>query len=186
MQEHELKDVGRREKELDELCHLLEDNHNAVVKWKSEETEKAQWESYMHCDGTADPSVILEINTYMKVWREDLEVNVTKVLQQCVCALQLIEKLEELHRETSKLLDIQKYQKVITNLQQLVHLKHNLATEQILKEASANTDTDNMQTVLKDEHVTLCLWAYLKKNPRFKGLNFDNVTLGFVIPKQLT
>lgn len=37
--------------------------------------------------------------------------------------------------------------------------------------ASANIDTEtgNMQTVVKDENVTLCLWANLKKNPRFVG-----------------
>uniref|UniRef100_A0A8C6TW51 Dynein axonemal intermediate chain 7 n=1 Tax=Neogobius melanostomus TaxID=47308 RepID=A0A8C6TW51_9GOBI len=184
LQELELKDVGRRENELDELRHLLEGNHNAVVRWKSEETEKAKWESYMRCNGTPDPSVHQEINTYMTLWREDPDVNVTKVLKQCTC---LIEKLEELHRETSNLLDIQKNQEAIINLQELIHLKHNLATEEILKEASANIDTEtgNMQTVVKDEQVTLCLWANLKKNPRFKGLIFDKVNLGFEIPKQL-
>uniref|UniRef100_A0A3B3ZKS7 Dynein axonemal intermediate chain 7 n=1 Tax=Periophthalmus magnuspinnatus TaxID=409849 RepID=A0A3B3ZKS7_9GOBI len=137
-----------------------------------------QWESYMCCDGTPDPSVQQEINTYMSLWKEDPEVNVTK---------QLIEKLEDLLKETSNLLDIQKYQEAIANLQELIHLKHNLATEEILKEATANIDTQtgNMQTVVKDEHVTLCLWANLKKNPRFKGLNFEEVGLGFEIPKQL-
>uniref|UniRef100_A0A8C6TYN8 Dynein axonemal intermediate chain 7 n=1 Tax=Neogobius melanostomus TaxID=47308 RepID=A0A8C6TYN8_9GOBI len=144
-----------------------------------------QWESYMRCNGTPDPSVHQEINTYMTLWREDPDVNVTKHLNNH--PLQLIEKLEELHRETSNLLDIQKNQEAIINLQELIHLKHNLATEEILKEASANIDTEtgNMQTVVKDEQVTLCLWANLKKNPRFKGLIFDKVNLGFEIPKQL-
>ncbi|XP_033845207.1 dynein axonemal intermediate chain 7 [Periophthalmus magnuspinnatus] len=185
--ELELKDFARRENELDELRHLLEDNHNSVVTWKNEEAEKAKWESYMCCDGTPDPSVQQEINTYMSLWKEDPEVNVTKVLKQCIGALRLIEKLEDLLKETSNLLDIQKYQEAIANLQELIHLKHNLATEEILKEATANIDTQtgNMQTVVKDEHVTLCLWANLKKNPRFKGLNFEEVGLGFEIPKQL-
>uniref|UniRef100_A0A3B3ZKT2 Dynein axonemal intermediate chain 7 n=1 Tax=Periophthalmus magnuspinnatus TaxID=409849 RepID=A0A3B3ZKT2_9GOBI len=185
--ELELKDFARRENELDELRHLLEDNHNSVVTWKNEEAEKAKWESYMCCDGTPDPSVQQEINTYMSLWKEDPEVNVTKVLKQCIGALRVLHKLEDLLKETSNLLDIQKYQEAIANLQELIHLKHNLATEEILKEATANIDTQtgNMQTVVKDEHVTLCLWANLKKNPRFKGLNFEEVGLGFEIPKQL-
>ncbi|KAK7901994.1 hypothetical protein WMY93_018763 [Mugilogobius chulae] len=187
LQELELKDLERREKELDELRHLLEDNHNAVVKWKTEEAEKAKWESYMRCDGTPDPSVQQEINTYLSLWRDDPEVDVTKVLEQCTRTLLLIQKLEDLLRETSNLLDIQKYQEAITNLQELVHLKHNLAIEEILKEASANNDTQtgNMQSVVKDEQVTLCIWANLKKNPKFKGLNFEEVGLAFEIPKQL-
>ncbi|XP_055009212.1 dynein axonemal intermediate chain 7 isoform X2 [Boleophthalmus pectinirostris] len=187
LQELEFKDLGRRENELDELRQLLEDNHNAVVKWKAEEAEKAKWESYIHCDGTPDPSVQQEINTYMSLWREEPEVNVTKVLEQCTGAIQLIEKLSDLLKETSNILDIQKYHEAITNLQELVHLKHNLVTEDILKEASANIDTQtgNMQTVVKDEHITLCLWANLKRNPRFGGLNFEEVGLGFEIPKQL-
>lgn len=34
--------------------------------------------------------------------------------------------------------------------------------------ASMNIDTEtgNMQTVVKDVNITLCLWANLKKNPR--------------------
>lgn len=34
--------------------------------------------------------------------------------------------------------------------------------------ASANIDTEtgNMQTVVKDDNLTLCLWANFKKNPR--------------------
>ncbi|XP_072311106.1 dynein axonemal intermediate chain 7 [Eucyclogobius newberryi] len=185
--ELELKDLERRENELDELRRLLEDNHNAVVKRKSDKAEKAKWESYLCCDGTPDPSEQQEINTYMSLWKEDPEVNVTKVLEQCTGALLLIEKLEDLLRETSNLLDIQKYQEAITNLQDLVHQKHNLATEEILKDANADIDiqTGNMQTVVKDEHITLCLWANLKRNPRFKGLDFEEVSLGFEIPKQL-
>ncbi|XP_070847717.1 dynein axonemal intermediate chain 7 [Chaetodon trifascialis] len=42
-----------------------------------------------------------------------------------------------------------------------------------------------MQTVVKDDNITLCLWANFKKNPRFKGLNFEEVGLGFELPKNL-
>ncbi|XDV25146.1 hypothetical protein PO909_029119 [Leuciscus waleckii] len=42
-----------------------------------------------------------------------------------------------------------------------------------------------MQTVVQDDNITLCLWANLNKNPRFKGYRFEEVGLGFELPKPL-
>ncbi|XP_018555984.1 dynein axonemal intermediate chain 7 isoform X1 [Lates calcarifer] len=183
----ELKDRERREDELNELRHLLEENHTTVTKWKTDAVEKAKWERYMRCDGTPDPAVQQEMNTYISLWRDDPEVNITPVLKQCHLALQLVEELEALLRDVADPLEGQKYQGALINLQELIHSKHSLTTEEILKRASANIDTEtgNMQTVVKDNNITLCLWANLKKNPRFKGLNFEEVGLGFELPKQL-
>ncbi|XP_030006025.1 dynein axonemal intermediate chain 7 [Sphaeramia orbicularis] len=183
----ELKDLERRKDELNELRHLLEENHTAVTNWKADAAEKAKWERYMRCDGTPDPAVQQEINTYISLWRDDPQVNITHVLEQCKVALQLTDELEDLHRDGTDLIEGQKYQEAFIDLQELIHSKHNLATEEILKEASANIDieTGNMQTVVKDENVTLCLWANIKKNPRFKGFTFEEVSLGFELPKQL-
>nr|XP_046234539.1 dynein axonemal intermediate chain 7 isoform X2 [Scatophagus argus] len=183
----ELKDQERREDELNELRHLLEENHTAVTKWQTDTVETEKWERYMRCDDTPDPAVQQDINTYMSLWRDDPEVDITIVLEQCRLALQLIEELEVLLREATHPQEGQKYQEALINLQELIHFKHNLTTEEILKRANANIDTEtgNMQTVVKDDNVTLCLWANLKKNPRFKGLTFEEAGLGFEIPKQL-
>ncbi|XP_059182374.1 dynein axonemal intermediate chain 7 [Centropristis striata] len=183
----ELKDQERRDDELNELRHLLEENHTAVTNWKTDAVEKAKWEKYMHCDGTPDAAVQQEINTYISLWRDDPEVDITLVLKQCNLALQLIEELEGLLRDVTDPLEGQKYQEGLIQLQELIHSKHLLTTEEILKKASANIDTEtgNMQTVVKDDNLTLCLWANLKKNPRFKGLNFEEAALGFELPKQL-
>lgn len=43
----------------------------------------------MRCDGAPDPAVQKEMNTYMSLWRDDPEVNITLVLQQCNLALQV-------------------------------------------------------------------------------------------------
>ncbi|XP_045892908.1 dynein axonemal intermediate chain 7 isoform X2 [Micropterus dolomieu] len=183
----ELKDQERREDELNELRHLLEENHTAATKWKTSAVEKAKWERYMNCDGTPDPAVQQDINTYISLWRDDPEVNITTVLKQCNLALQLIEGLEGLLKDVSDPQEHQKYQEALIHLQELIHSKHHLTTEEILKRASANIDTEtgNMQTVVKDENITLCLWANLKKNPRFKGFNFEEAGLAFELPKQL-
>ncbi|KAI3366884.1 hypothetical protein L3Q82_009525, partial [Scortum barcoo] len=184
----ELKDQERREDELNELRHLLEENHTAVTKWKTNTVEKAKWERYMHYDdGTPDPAVQQDINTYISLWRDDPEVNITTVLKQCCLALQLIEELDSLLRDVSDPQEALKYQESLVNLQELIHLKHHLTTEEILKRASSNIDTEtgNMQTVVKDDNITLCLWANLKRNPRFKGLTFEEAGLGFELPKRL-
>ncbi|XP_067346496.1 dynein axonemal intermediate chain 7 isoform X1 [Channa argus] len=183
----ELKDSERRDDELNELRHLLEENHVAVTKWKTDAVEKAKWERYLRCDGTPEPSVQQEINTYISLWRDDPEVNIGCVLQQCNLALQLFEELEDLLTEAGNKQEAHKYQEALINLQELIHFKHQLATEEILKTASANIDTEtgNMQTVVKDDNITLCLWANFTKNPRFKGLQFEEASMSFTLPKQL-
>ncbi|XP_039997547.1 dynein intermediate chain CFAP94, axonemal isoform X2 [Xiphias gladius] len=137
----ELKHRERKQDELNELRHLLEENHYAVTKWRTDAVEKAK----------------------------------------------LVEELEGLLRDVTDPQEGQKYQEALINLLELIHSKYHLTTEEILKRASANIDTEtgNMQTVVKDCNITLCLWANLKKNPRFKGLNFKEVSLGFELPKQL-
>uniref|UniRef100_A0A3B4ULR7 Dynein axonemal intermediate chain 7 n=1 Tax=Seriola dumerili TaxID=41447 RepID=A0A3B4ULR7_SERDU len=134
-----------------------------------------QWEKYMHCDGTPDPAVQRDINTYISLWRDDPEVNITSVLKQCNLALQVC----------ILCLDVcgQKYQEALINLQELIHSKHHRTSEEILKRASESIDTEtgNMQTVVKDDNITLCLWANLKKDPR----SVCEVSLGFQLPKQL-
>ncbi|XP_041637248.1 dynein intermediate chain CFAP94, axonemal [Cheilinus undulatus] len=183
----ELKDRGRRENELNELRHLLEENHAVITQWKTDTVEKAKWEKYMCCDGSPDPTVQQDINTYISLWRDDRQADITPVLQKCNDTLKLIEELEGLLRDVTDPQDRQKYQENLISLQELIHSKHQITTEEILKRASANIDTEtgNMQTVIRDDNITLCLWANLKKNPRFKGLNFEEVGLGFELPKQL-
>ena len=34
-----------------------------------------QWARYMRCDGSPDPTIAVEINTYMNLWRENTKEN---------------------------------------------------------------------------------------------------------------
>ncbi|XP_062374486.1 dynein axonemal intermediate chain 7 [Sardina pilchardus] len=183
----ELKDKERREDELNELRHLLEENQAAVTKWESESREKAKWERYMRCDGSPDPSVLQEINTFITLWREDPESQVKPILQQCDLALRLIDELEGLLADQPEPQEAIQHKETLQSLQELILVKQNLITEGVLKLANTQADieTGNMQTVIQDKNVTLCLWANLNKNPRFKGFEFQEVQLGFRLPKQL-
>uniref|UniRef100_A0A3B3I160 Dynein axonemal intermediate chain 7 n=1 Tax=Oryzias latipes TaxID=8090 RepID=A0A3B3I160_ORYLA len=168
----ELKDEERRDGELEELRLLLQENQE-------------KWERYMRCDGTPDLTERRHVNTYISLWRDDPEVNISQVLQQCSCAL-LTEELEVLLEEVSDPEEAEKLQESFVNLQEIIHLKLNLAAEEILKAANKNIDpeTENMQTVITDDNVTLCLWANLRKR-MFKGFHFEKAGLSFELPKSL-
>ncbi|XP_031794331.1 protein CASC1 isoform X5 [Sarcophilus harrisii] len=105
--------------------------------------------------------------------------------------VQLIEKLELAlldtppHELTYK--QIEQYQGSILELRELLHFKFSEATETLLKEASSLVDTDsgNMEKIIKDENITLYVWANLKKNPKYKRIKFGDTGVGFEIPKAL-
>uniref|UniRef100_W5NE13 Dynein axonemal intermediate chain 7 n=1 Tax=Lepisosteus oculatus TaxID=7918 RepID=W5NE13_LEPOC len=187
----ESKDRERREDELAELRRTLEENHCAVNKWRADLRAKEKWDRYMKCDGSPDPSVPQEINTYINLWRENTDVEINCVLNQCALAINLIEELDYLLNETpsSELneKEVLQYKESILNLQNLIYSKYNEATEEILKHSRdlADIETGNMRIVMTTVNVTLCLWANLSKNPRFRGLEFQDAGVAFELPKQL-
>uniref|UniRef100_A0A4W4FXN1 Dynein axonemal intermediate chain 7 n=1 Tax=Electrophorus electricus TaxID=8005 RepID=A0A4W4FXN1_ELEEL len=183
----EQKDRERREDELNELRHLLEVNQSAVKAWEAACRESAKWDRYRLCDGSPNPAVQPEINAFISLWKEDPVGQIQPLLQQCAMALRLTDELDLLVREEPEPSVAQMYQETRLTLQNLIHDKLLQATEEILKSAKEQSDieTGNMQAVVRDDNVTLCLWANLNKNPRFKGHQFKEVGMGFELPKQL-
>ncbi|XP_053364665.1 dynein axonemal intermediate chain 7 isoform X1 [Clarias gariepinus] len=146
-----------------------------------------QWDRYMLCDGSPNPTVEPEINTFIALWKEDPEVDIQIILKQCSLALQLIDELDiHLSEETEPGL-IQMYQDTLQCLQSLIYVKHQMAAEKILKSARscADFETGNMQMMVRDENFTVCLWANIEKNPRLVSYNFQEAGLSFELPKQL-
>ncbi|XP_058842140.1 dynein axonemal intermediate chain 7 isoform X2 [Acipenser ruthenus] len=187
----ESKDRDRREDELTELRLLLQENSQAANKWYGDLRAKAKWDRYMQCDGSPDPSVPHEINTFMNLWRDNKCVDINSVWLKSTLAISLIDELDQLLAETPAFelneKDVMEYKETILNLQNLTHCKLNNATEEILKSSNllADTETGNMQTMIKNKNLTLCIWANLNKNPRFKGYEFSDTGLSFELPKQL-
>ncbi|XP_071672110.1 dynein axonemal intermediate chain 7 isoform X3 [Patagioenas fasciata] len=103
----------------------------------------------------------------------------------------LIEKLQfllldtPLNEITEK--ETVQYQESILELQNLLHQKYNGATDHLLKSGNMHEDADsgNMQAVIKDKNVTLCIWANLKKKVRFKNHVFYDAKHGFDLSKSL-
>ncbi|XP_063164863.1 dynein axonemal intermediate chain 7 [Candoia aspera] len=191
----EARDQERRGVELSEL-HELEDNFFLASQWKLKSRALAKWEHYTGCDGSPDPTIPQEINTYMSLWLEDTNNDITTVIEKGSQVLELIAKLETNILETSfgelSSFHVAQYQETIFQLQNLLHHKYNQATEQLLKQASsyAESESGNMEVVIKEKDITLCIWANLKKNPRFRSQTFydekQQPCNGFELPKPLT
>ncbi|KFW73320.1 Protein CASC1, partial [Pygoscelis adeliae] len=190
MEKLKAKDQERRESELAEL-HSLEQKFLAAQQWKTDYRAHAKWEHYLSCDGSPDPTVLQEINTFMSLWREDQNEDIQLVMEKGEQVLNLIQKLQFLLLDTppSEITEKEtvQYQESILELQNLLHQKYDVATEHMLKVTNMHEDSDtgNMQAVIKDKNVTFCIWANLKKKVRFKTHTFCDTQHGFDLPKSL-
>ncbi|KAE8613045.1 hypothetical protein XENTR_v10007543 [Xenopus tropicalis] len=187
----EAKQLETRAEELEEHRLLVEEKLEAAEKWKADQRHRAKWDRYMLCDGSPDPTVPQEINTFMSLWEDERDEDFQSILKKSRLVLSLIEELESLLRDTPvgelEETDAARYKGTVLQLQQLLPMKFNQATEHLLKNASVLSDieTGNMQKVIKDNNLTLCIWANLNKNPRFKGYEFAEESIGFELPKPL-
>ncbi|XP_052031208.1 dynein axonemal intermediate chain 7 isoform X1 [Apodemus sylvaticus] len=186
----EKKDLERRSEEFEELA-LLEGCFPEAEKLKREMRALAQWKHYTECDGSPDPWVAQEMNTFISLWEEEKNETFEQVMEKSKLVLSLIEKLKLILLETPPCdLDsktVLQHQGTILRLQELLSMKVNVATELLLRQASylADLDTGNMEKTIKDENVTLYVWANLKKNPRHRSVRFSETQIGFEIPRIL-
>uniref|UniRef100_A0A8C5MCP3 Dynein axonemal intermediate chain 7 n=1 Tax=Leptobrachium leishanense TaxID=445787 RepID=A0A8C5MCP3_9ANUR len=209
----EAKQIEHREEEIQERGALLEEKLEEAKRWKRELRIKAKWDRYMRCDGSPDPTIPQEINTYMSLWNDEKNEDFQSVLNKSDLVMGLIQELDSLMQnappealpvmqnappealpvmqnappEALPEEDAVRYRQTIRELQDLLYRKFNDATEHLLKNATAlsDIDTGNMQRVIKNQKVTLCIWVNLNKNPRFKGYHFEDEAIGFDLPKPL-
>ncbi|XP_064510226.1 dynein axonemal intermediate chain 7 isoform X2 [Pseudopipra pipra] len=186
----EAKYQEQKESELAEL-NSLEQKFLSAQQWKMEYREHEKWEHYLSCDGIPDPTVPQQINTFMSLWREDQDEDVQLVMEKGEQVLNLIEKLQLLLMDTPPnemtAKEAVQYQESILELQDLLHQKYNEATQHLLKTASMyeDSETGNMQAVIKDKNVTFCIWVNLRKKVRSKTHVFSDAQHGFDVPKSL-
>ncbi|XP_006727815.2 protein CASC1 [Leptonychotes weddellii] len=187
-EEMERLEIQRIEKE---KWHQLEAKGPKAKKCEPSDIFIPQWKHYIQCDGSPDPSKSPEINTFISLWKEETNETLEEVIAKSKLVLNLIDKLKLILLETPPYdledKNIIQYQGSILELQELLHLKFNIATEILLRQAStlADLDSGNMEKVIQDENVTLYVWANLKKNPRYKSVRFSETQTGFEIPRIL-
>ncbi|XP_055990575.1 dynein axonemal intermediate chain 7 [Sorex fumeus] len=184
------KDLDRKNEEAAELS-LLEMCFTEAEQMKREVQLLSQWKHYLQCDGHPDPTVAQEINTYISLWREETNETFEQVIQKSDQVLSLIDKLTLILLETPPFdlqnKSIMQYKGSILELQDLLFLKFNRATEILLRQAStlADPDSGNMEKVIQAESITVYVWANLKKNPRQRSIRFCGTEIGFEIPRVL-
>ncbi|XP_023421076.2 dynein axonemal intermediate chain 7 isoform X2 [Cavia porcellus] len=189
-QQLEKKDLQRRPEELQEL-YSLEECFPEAERLKQDIRSLSQWKHYIQCDGSPDPSTPQEMNTFISLWKEETNETFESVMKKSKLVLQLIEKLKLMLLETPSYnlqeKNITEYEGSILQLQELLQLKFNIATEILLRQASsfADLDTGNMEKIIQGENITLYVWANLKKNPRCRSVRFSHTQIGFEIPKVL-
>ncbi|XP_072327923.1 dynein axonemal intermediate chain 7 isoform X2 [Scyliorhinus torazame] len=207
-------DKERKQNELPELIQILERNRIAVTKMNknlremNKETHlkladqtklskgwvrrySLEWQRYMRCDGTPDPAISQAINTFINLTKENPNVDVKSLFEGGGTILQLLDELEILLSDTppDELPEAtaNQYQQTIWDLQELLSNINDKVTDILLQKAIdlVDIETGNMQEVVTDENITLCLWANFNKNPRFKGYAFVNHNVEFELPKPL-
>ncbi|XP_070553155.1 dynein axonemal intermediate chain 7-like isoform X9 [Ptychodera flava] len=155
------------------------------------------WDRYMLCDGSPDPTIPGEINTYMNLWKEDDSKNdIESVLKESQLTHSLIGELSFLLDDTPEEelseKDAVNYKQTILELETLLAEKLDIATVDLLKNPThddaasmADQETSNLQLVQQNERILLMLWGNLSKNPRFKTFEFEEQNFGFELTKQL-
>lgn len=178
--------------EINELRSVLEGNKNALANLLEQEREKKKWSRFMRCDGSPDPTVPAEINTYINLWKEDDSRNsLSAVLSESNLTLGLIEELQQYvedHDDTEFTDDhLAEHEGTIVELENLLSCKLDAATLELLKGATfkADSESGNLQLVEGNENLVMMVWGNLTKNPRFKTFAFEESKLSFELPKQL-
>ncbi|XP_071466153.1 dynein axonemal intermediate chain 7 isoform X4 [Marmota flaviventris] len=195
---HKKKKISKAERlkqlQEEEEKKRLKEEEEARLKREKEEQEKLEkqrienekWHQLEEKDLQRRTEELAELNLL-----EGCFLEAEKLKRDTRSLAHLIEKLKLILMETPPF-DLQEqnviqYQGSILQLQELLHLKFNKATEILLRQAStlADLDSGNMEKVIQDENVTLYVWANLKKNPRYKSIKFAGTQIGFEIPKIL-
>ncbi|XP_048585529.1 dynein axonemal intermediate chain 7 isoform X2 [Nematostella vectensis] len=186
------EEKARHQVELDEVQELLDNIEQQLTNLEVQQREKAKWDRYMLCDGSPDPLVEPELNTFLHLAKDESNQKpVKEVLQECEDILKLISELEKYISDAIKDdvsdEELQQHKKSVTKLQELLNFVLDRATMHLLQNASEHIDPEsqNLQFKCQSEHEILCMWGNIVKNPRLKCVKFDSHDFSVEIPKAL-
>ncbi|KAL3842018.1 hypothetical protein ACJMK2_020090 [Sinanodonta woodiana] len=197
-EEAERKKLENEEKknryaEMTALMGLIEANSRILGNEHDRRWKSYKWARYMRCDGSPDPTIPGEINTYINLRLEMMTRNdIDSVLKDSVLDLALIDELDFLLEDAPSPglnpQDVARYKSTKEDLQRLIQVKLDAATIKLLQEATDRCDPEtlNLQYIVKNDNVCLCLWGNLSKNPRIKTFEFTEKGFSFEIPKILS
>ncbi|EDO43086.1 predicted protein, partial [Nematostella vectensis] len=146
------------------------------------------WDRYMLCDGSPDPLVEPELNTFLHLAKDESNQKpVKEVLQECEDILKLEKYISDAIKDDVSDEELQQHKKSVTKLQELLNFVLDRATMHLLQNASEHIDPEsqNLQFKCQSEHEILCMWGNIVKNPRLKCVKFDSHDFSVEIPKAL-
>ncbi|KAF6774617.1 hypothetical protein AHF37_05997 [Paragonimus kellicotti] len=186
---NEKEELKQRKVELDETRELLQEHRIRLEQLESERRADYAWKRYFRCDGSPNPSIEKEVNTFMSLWRlDESRLTMEEVMDESVHSLKLIDELRTLVADIGD--NEEDAQTLLTyqRLRQLVHEKLDRATVETLSRAVhyADHETSNLQRTWRNDWIAICIWANLSKNPRIRQFTFADVDITFDIPKFLT
>ncbi|CAF2588148.1 unnamed protein product [Rotaria sp. Silwood2] len=187
----EINELRRRE--LSEFYEFIQPRQQQVTEVRHKQREEYKWKRVMQCDGTPDPTVLPEINTYISLWHDEKNrIDVEYTMKQTNLVLSLIKELNSVSNSIPNgSLELQRipiYKQTIHKLEDTLSLKWLHTAHFIMLKASdlQDLETNNFQYTAENENVTMCIWANLSHNPRIKGYQFDKDHFGFDLPKPLS
>ncbi|XP_014774165.1 dynein axonemal intermediate chain 7 homolog [Octopus bimaculoides] len=193
LKRQEIRERKQRVEELREIEEMTveQERYFKDLLWEKRKLER--WERFMRCDGTPDPMIQKEINTYISLSLEDDKNNdIETVLENSLLNLALIEELNnfiDLATQTEPFTEHENitYQNIIKDLQNLLEIKLNASIHNCLLGALQNIDpeTSNYQAYHYNECISVCIWGNLSKNLRIKSYEFKEFGFSFDIPKVL-
>jgi len=188
----------RRDTHLPELKAI-----HAAIEQKSKEmqetrNEKREWSRYMRSDGSPDPTILGQINTFLNVNQsspEKLEINMLR--DDVVLILSLIEELDLILAESSVSSSVkgqsEDLAKTQEELKHLLQFKLDCFTHRMLRDSTTDADkeTGNTLKTISADVISLNCWANLACNPRLNTQTFSGVSVGvsgvvFHVPPPLT
>ncbi|CAF1631395.1 unnamed protein product, partial [Adineta ricciae] len=187
----EINELRRRE--LAEFYEFIQPRIDQANATRHKQRDEFKWKRVMQCDGTPDPTSILEINTFMSLWRDEHQrTNLEYTMKQTNLVLSLIKELNtvisSIPKDSSELESIPTYKNTIHELEDLLNYKWRQAQHDTMLKATDLQDfeTSNFQYFSENENAAICIWANLSHNPRIKGYLFEQNGFGFDLPKPLT
>ncbi|XP_049677850.1 dynein axonemal intermediate chain 7 isoform X12 [Accipiter gentilis] len=140
MEKLEAKDQERRESELAEL-HSLEQKFLSAQQWKTDYRAYGKWEHYLSCDGSPDPTVLQEINTFMSLWRDDQNEDVQLVMEK---GAQVLNSAVSFKENCNSIADINETEEEIEKKSEILDIpsqvQHPLTQEEMNEKEAAITD----------------------------------------------
>lgn len=192
MEEMMKQEAERFESETQDLQETLNSNKSKLLAARQEIRTAQSWDRYLLCNGTPDPTVQCELNTFTSLSKDEISTtqDVNEVLDDVEAALDLINELDGV-MALDKLVGTEEnhaaYKEGVNSLQTLIEAKVDNVTFNVMQTAEKFADNESQNLLIEKEspRVKFSLWGNLAKNPRQKEFELETDRFTMEIPKTL-